>query len=139
MTRKPPHKPHGSHAGPRPQPRPASAAPPRRQHPQAETHEPDLAALAMEHLAQKVHPELVLAIQERANAKDPAWLTLVSLAVDATGVVHPLLAVQPGSLRLSCFGPSSSLHFTPSISTSRKSHSSSKSKYCSLLANMAKP
>src|ERR1039458_5194949 len=47
----------------------------------------------------------------------------------------PLLPIQAGSLRFSSLGPSSSLHFTPAISPSRKSSSSSKSKYFSLVAS----
>lgn len=108
MTRKHPRKSQGSHQGPRPQPRVAQPAPPsgrgeRAEH-QAQEQEQeqeegeDLAGVVMEQLAEKVHPELVLAIQERANAKDPRWLALVSLSVDAAGNVHPLLGVQPVSL-----------------------------------------
>ncbi len=93
-----------------PKPVPARAAPPPRSGvtaaapaldedgEEAPPPEAELRAVVLDRLAQAVHPELFLALQEHLPEPDPRWITLFAHAFDNTDTVSPLLRLSPVAL-----------------------------------------
>jgi len=61
--------------------------------------EAQLRSLALDRLAQALHPELFMALQENLPENDPRWITLFAHAFDEHGTLSPLLALKPASLK----------------------------------------
>lgn len=86
-------------AHPRP---PAAEAPPPEETDDAVEETPpgeaELRTLALDRLAQALHPELFMALQETLPEKDARWITLFAHAFDEAGELSPLLRLKPVSL-----------------------------------------
>lgn len=85
-------------AAPLPRAPAAATAPAAADDDDAPPQEAELRAVVLDRLAQAVHPELFLALQEQWPEADARWITLFAHAFDQQDEVSPLLRLHPVAL-----------------------------------------